>query len=51
MLFVSSAIAGGIMISYRALPGRLIESGTYTFPRTVAYEMVNVYGMKMAGGL
>jgi hypothetical protein len=31
------------------LPGRLIESGIYTFARTVAYEIVNVYAMKMAG--
>jgi hypothetical protein len=49
MLFASSAIAGGIMMSYVALPGKLIESGIYTFARTVAYETVNVYAMKMAG--
>jgi hypothetical protein len=49
MLFASSAIAGGIMMSYAVLPGRLIESGIYTFARTVAYEIVNVYALKMAG--
>jgi hypothetical protein len=30
-------------------PGLLIESGVYTFGRTVTYEIMNVYTMKMAG--
>lgn len=49
MLFVSAAIAGGIMSMYGTTPGRLIESGMYTFGRTVAYEVMNVYSLKMAG--
>ncbi len=49
MLFVASAVAGGVLILYRATPDKLMESGIYQFGRTVAYEITNVYGMKMAG--
>ena len=49
MLFVSAAIAGGIISIFGAAPGLLIESGIYTFGRTVTYEIMNVYTMKMAG--
>ncbi len=49
MLFVSAAVAGGIMRLYGATPGQLIESGIYTFGRTVTYEIMNVYTLKMAG--
>lgn len=49
MLFVSAAVAGGILRIYGATPGQLIESGMYTFGRTVTYEIMNVYTLKMAG--
>jgi hypothetical protein len=49
MLFVSAGIAGGIISIFGAAPGLLIESGIYTFGRTVTYEIMNVYTMKMAG--
>lgn len=49
MLFVSAAVAGGILRTYEATPGMLIESSTYTFGRIVTYEVMNVYTMKMAG--
>jgi hypothetical protein len=50
MLFASGAVAAGIMISYSAAtPDKLVESGIYTFGRTVVYQIVNVYAMKMAG--
>jgi hypothetical protein len=49
MLFVSAAIAGGLISIFGATPGMLIESGVYTFGRAVTYEIVNVYAMKMAG--
>jgi hypothetical protein len=48
MLFTSAAIAGGIIMSHEVLTGKLIESGIYTFARTVAYVIVNIYAMKMA---
>lgn len=49
MLFASAAVAGGLMRMYGATPALLIESGMYTFGRTVTYEIMNVYTMKMAG--
>ena len=49
MLFASAAVAGGMIMVYRTSPSKLMESGTYTFGRTVAYQIVNVYAMKMAG--
>ena len=49
MLFASTAMAGGILRMYSAAPGPLIQSGLYSFGRTVTYEMMNVYTMRMAG--
>jgi hypothetical protein len=49
MLFASAAVAGGIMMAYGMSPGKLMESGIYTFGRTVAYLIMNVYASKMAG--
>ena len=37
------------MTAYEAIPGKLMDFGTYTFARTVAYELVNVYALRMAG--
>lgn len=49
MLFASSAVLGGIIMVYGATPGKAMESGIYTFGRTVGYQIVNVYALKMAG--
>jgi hypothetical protein len=49
MLFASAAVAGGIMMLYGTTPGKLMESGTYTFGRTISYHIINVYAVKMAG--
>jgi hypothetical protein len=49
MLFASAAVSGGVLRMYGATPGMLIESGLYTYGRTVTYEIMNVYAMKMAG--
>jgi hypothetical protein len=49
MLFTSAAIAGGVISIFSIAPGMLLESGIYTFGRTITYEIMNVYTMKMAG--
>jgi len=49
MLFTSAAVAAGIIVLFGASPGMLIESGLYSFGRTITYEIMNVYTMKMAG--
>src|ERR1700722_2393571 len=47
--FASSAATGALIMAYEAMPRKLMESGTYTFARTLAYELVNVYTLRMAG--
>jgi hypothetical protein len=47
--FASSALIGGVMVAYEAIPEKLMDSGTYTFARALAYELVNVYALRMAG--
>jgi hypothetical protein len=49
MLFVSAALAGGLMMMYGTNPRQLVVSGIYTYGRMVTYELMNVYTLKMAG--
>ncbi len=49
MTFASSAAAGGLLIAYEETPEKLMDSGTYTFARTLGYELANVYALRMAG--
>jgi hypothetical protein len=49
IVFASSAVTGGLMVAYQAIPGELMDSGTYAFARSLAYELVNVYALRMAG--
>jgi len=49
MIFTSFAVAGGLVIAYGAIPDKLLDSGIYTFGRTVAFEFGNVYALRMAG--
>jgi hypothetical protein len=48
MLFVASAIVGGILIAFAARPQELIGSATFHFARAAAYALINVYMVKMA---
>jgi hypothetical protein len=47
MIFTYSAVLGGLIMAYAAIPGRLIDSGIYTFARTVAYQITSVYAVRM----
>jgi hypothetical protein len=49
MLFVASAVTSGMLMSYESMPDKLVESGIYRFGRAAAYQVMNVYAMKMAG--
>ena len=49
LMFTSAAIVGGTLATYAVEPRRLIDSGVYTFARTVIYRITNVYAIKMAG--
>jgi hypothetical protein len=49
MLFVASAILGGILTAFAAKPEELIGSATFQFARAAVYATVNIYMVKMAG--
>ena len=49
MLFLSAAVAGGIIITFMAMPENLLGSATFTFARAISYEILNVYAIRMAG--
>jgi hypothetical protein len=48
MLFLSSAIIGGILIAFATQPEQLIGSATFRFARATAYAAMNIYAVKMA---
>ncbi|MDG4551563.1 MAG: hypothetical protein P9F19_05665 [Candidatus Contendobacter sp.] len=49
MLFMSAAMVGGLIIAFTVDPGRLLGSATFTSARAIAYEIMNIYAIKMAG--
>jgi hypothetical protein len=49
MLFVSAALAGGILVTFAAAPFEVAERATFTYGRSTMYAIANVYAMKMAG--
>jgi hypothetical protein len=49
MLFMSAAMVGGLIIAYTADPSRIVGSTTFTSARAIAYEIMNIYAIKMAG--
>jgi hypothetical protein len=49
MIFISSGVTGALIMAYEAVPGRLMDSASYTFGRGVSYEIANVYALRMAG--
>jgi hypothetical protein len=50
MLFAAAAVAGALIISFGGHAGMTeINSATFHFARAAAYNMMNVYAVKMAG--
>lgn len=48
MLFVGSAVAGGIIMVYGAETDKLVGSESYLFGRNVTHQLIQIYMMKMA---
>ena len=48
MLFVAAAIIGAILIAFAVRPEQLINSATLYIARATAYNLVNIYMIKMA---
>jgi hypothetical protein len=49
MMFVSAAIAGGILASNAIEPDILTKSGALVFGRALMYTITKVYAIRMAG--
>ena len=49
MLFVGAAVIGAIVLVATIEPNALINSTTFHFARATAYNIMNVYAIKMAG--
>jgi hypothetical protein len=49
MLFVSAALAGGLISVYSRNPELLQNTGIYAVNRAAVYQIINIYGIKMAG--
>jgi hypothetical protein len=49
MLFVAAATIGAIILTFANAPNEMLNSTTFRFGRAVAYNVVNIYAIKMAG--
>ena len=49
MLFLATAVLGGVLIAFTVKPEEMIGSATFQFARATIYTMINVYMVKMAG--
>ena len=49
MVFASPQLWRGLLMTFEVIPGKLMDSGIYTFARSVAYQITNVYAVSMAG--
>jgi hypothetical protein len=49
MIFVSAALAGGIISSYALVGDQLNSNGVIVFGRAIRYPIVTVYAIRMAG--
>jgi hypothetical protein len=49
MLFASAAVAGSVILLRKAEPLAEIAADIYIFGRTTAYEIMNIYAVRMAG--
>src|SRR5262249_30050342 len=47
-LFSAAAVAAAILAAF-ARPGKAIDVDTFTFARTLASDLMNVYAVRMAG--
>ena len=49
MIFISAALAGGLIQILSTAPEILVQTGTYALGRAEVYQVMNVYGIKMSG--
>lgn len=49
MIFFGAALAGGLLSSYTAAPDTIVASGVFSYGRSIMYQVINVYAIRMAG--
>jgi hypothetical protein len=49
MLFIAAALVGGILIAFATQPQEMINSATFHLARSTAYNLLNIYMIKLAG--
>jgi hypothetical protein len=49
MLFASAAMVGAIVIAFSQDPQNLVDAASFRLARAAAYNLVNIYMIKMAG--
>ena len=49
LTFLAAALAGGLLTSFALMPGALVESGVFLYGRSVIYQVLNLYAIRMAG--
>jgi hypothetical protein len=48
LTFLGAAFAGGLLISYAHSSQSLVESGVFTYGRSVMYQIIHIYSIRMA---
>jgi hypothetical protein len=49
LTFAVAALTAAMVSTYEANPGGMIDSGLYTFDRSLTYHVANIFGVRMAG--
>ncbi|WP_067051488.1 hypothetical protein [Methanofollis ethanolicus] len=49
LTFIAAAFVGGLLSSYALLSSTVIESGVFLYGRTMIYQVLNLYAIRMAG--
>ncbi len=49
LLFVAGAVIGAILLVFAAEPTAMLNSSTLHIARALAYDLINIYAIKMAG--
>src|SRR6516225_3138882 len=49
MLFTAGGVVGGILAAFALAPDKFVDSTTFHFARSLAYNTINIYAAKVAG--
>lgn len=49
LTFVGAALSGGLLSSFVIDPARVVEGGVFLYSRSVVFQVINIYAIRMAG--